>query len=247
MGPDFTILGIQFDPQLNMHNTISHVVTNCGWKLRTLLRTQRFHTDRELITLFKSHILTYIEYRTPAIYHCTNTSLLPLNRILPLFLRSISITLLEALHHFNLAPLPTRRDIAILGVIHRATLRQGHHALHTFFRRDNDNHVRPNLRSTYHRHYNHLHDPLTNSTNTHDFYRRSPMGAIRIYNTLPAAVVEAPTTQTFQRRLQALVKYASIRTEDWPALYSTRLPTLHHPLATMPRTDRMDAMLRGIC
>ena len=41
----------------------------------------------------------------------------------------------EALFHFNLAPLETRRDIAQLGVIHRAALRKGPNHLHNFFMR----------------------------------------------------------------------------------------------------------------
>ena len=41
----------------------------------------------------------------------------------------------QALFRFNLAPLKARRDIAQLGLIHRAALRRGPVRLHKFFMR----------------------------------------------------------------------------------------------------------------
>ena len=38
---------------------------------------------------------------------------------------AVGCTDLEALFHWNLAPLATRRDIAMLGVVHRAALKKG--------------------------------------------------------------------------------------------------------------------------
>ena len=41
------------------------------------------------------------------------------------FLRDAGVDEVEALMHFNLAPLSLRRDIAVLGVVHRAALGEG--------------------------------------------------------------------------------------------------------------------------
>ena len=54
-----------------MADAISDIVSAAGWKPRTLLRTRRFYTDSDLIVLYKAHLLSYLEYRTPGIYHVT--------------------------------------------------------------------------------------------------------------------------------------------------------------------------------
>ena len=82
----------------------------------------------------KAHILSYIEYRTAAWYHACETTIAPLDRCLSSFLRKIGVDDITALMNFNLAPLHTRRDMAMLAVIHRAALRKGPPAFHAFIR-----------------------------------------------------------------------------------------------------------------
>lgn len=102
-----------------------------------LLRTTRFHTNRGIIQIFKSHFLSFIEYKTVAISHCAPSSLEPANDILTRVLMRLGITHEKALYYFNLAPLGIRRDIAQLRLIHRVVLRQGPPHLHRFFVRVN--------------------------------------------------------------------------------------------------------------
>ena len=70
-GATLKLLGILFDDSLSMEKAVNQFVSEASWKLRTLLRTKRFYTDADLVLLYKSHLLSYIEYRTPAIYHAT--------------------------------------------------------------------------------------------------------------------------------------------------------------------------------
>jgi hypothetical protein len=123
-GDSFTLLGVSFDPKLIMADSIHDCAVQASWKLRTLLKTRRYYNDSELIGLFKAHILAFLEYRTPAFYHASTTALLPLDRILAQFLKRIGITEIESLMNFNLAPLAVRRDIAMLGLIHRTLLKK---------------------------------------------------------------------------------------------------------------------------
>ena len=60
-----------FDTELSMANAVSELVSSAGWKLKTILRTRRFYTDADLIVFYEAHLLSYLEYRTPAIYHAT--------------------------------------------------------------------------------------------------------------------------------------------------------------------------------
>ena len=52
-----------------------------GWKLRTLLHTSRFHCDARLVDEYKARLLGYLEYRTSALYHATDTVLKKLNKV----------------------------------------------------------------------------------------------------------------------------------------------------------------------
>ena len=115
------LLGIHFDTRLRMDYAIHECAQEASWKLRSLLRSRRFFKDAEMVLHFKSHLLSYIEYRTPAIYHATTTALAPIDRILSSFLRQLGISDIHALIHFKLAPLSSRRDVAMLGAVHLAT------------------------------------------------------------------------------------------------------------------------------
>ena len=125
MGEDFKILGIDFDLRLRMEPCIASTSTDAAWKINAVLKTRRFYSESELMLLYKSQVLSYVEYRTPAIYHACSTLLSRLDRQQRRFLRELDISEEEALLTHNLAPLNSRRDIAMLGVIHRTVLGMG--------------------------------------------------------------------------------------------------------------------------
>ena len=52
------------------------------------------------------------------------------------FLRKVGISEIDAIVNFKLAPLASRRDIAMLGVIHRAVLGEGPPQLRELFKPD---------------------------------------------------------------------------------------------------------------
>ena len=54
-----------------MQGAVAELVVECGWKFRTLLRTRRYYTDADLVLLYKSHVLNFVDYRTAGIYHGT--------------------------------------------------------------------------------------------------------------------------------------------------------------------------------
>ena len=59
-GPEFKMYGIIFDTQLRMDSTITELANATNWKLRTVLRTRRYHNHRELMLLFKAKILSFV-------------------------------------------------------------------------------------------------------------------------------------------------------------------------------------------
>ena len=60
-GPSFKLLGISFDTQLLMGDAVDEVINSATWKLRTLLRTRRFYTTADMVILYKTHVLPYLE------------------------------------------------------------------------------------------------------------------------------------------------------------------------------------------
>lgn len=55
-GSSFKILGILFDSKLLMEECVRETVTACNWKIRMIVRTMKFHTDAELVGLYKADI-----------------------------------------------------------------------------------------------------------------------------------------------------------------------------------------------
>ena len=124
-GGSFKLLGITFDERLDMHLCVRDTVVKCNFKLRMLLRSRRFFCDRDMVNLFKAQILSYVEYRSSSLFHASATTLRPVDMIQTRFLSDFGINIDTALLVFNLAPLRTRRDIAALGIIHRAAMGKG--------------------------------------------------------------------------------------------------------------------------
>ena len=91
-GPSVTMLGVTFDTKLQMDGEVNVLTNETSWKLRNLLRTSRFFDTKSLVFLFKSRILGYVEYRTPAIYHATATSLHRLDCVYRMLLRAACST-----------------------------------------------------------------------------------------------------------------------------------------------------------
>ena len=84
-GDPVRLLGIEFDVKLQMGVCIAECIHEANWRIRTVLRSRRFYSDKELVLHFKSHILSFLEYRTATIYHAASTILTPLDRVLDCF------------------------------------------------------------------------------------------------------------------------------------------------------------------
>ena len=127
-----------------------------------------------------------------------------LDRVQKRFLREVGLTPEEAFLRYRLLPLQTRRDIACLGVVHRAVLNKGppHFKKWFFFRQGPPHSYETLLQAKLHT--KQLHDYLDGSHN--ELLRRSVLGLPQVYNKLPPDVVDAPSVKSFQRRLQQLVE-----------------------------------------
>jgi hypothetical protein len=213
-GGDFRTLGVTFDVFLNMKEAVNEVVVEAGWKLKMLLRTRRYYNTADVVILYKAHLLAYLEYRTAAVYHATRDILAKLDRVQAKFLEDGGIGEVDALMSFNLAPLETRRDMAILGIIHRTALGKGPPHFRDHFA------MLPSGR---------MKDPRDELRG--GVVQRSALGLVAVYNMLPGRCRGSRSVSDFQKSLQQIVKdRAAEGCLDWKNSLSPRVPLQRHPL-----------------
>ena len=208
LGADFKLLGVEFDCGLEMTTAVRALVGKVKWKCQMLLRSRRSFNTVDLVVQYKQQVLSYIEYRSAALYHATSTVLMRLDKQQDYFLRELGITREAALIDFSLAPLSMRRDIALLGLIHRAALGEGPSHFREYFRR------RPgSLR---------LVDSLEESRAS-PLMQRSIWGLVGVYNKL-GRTLQCGSVKDFQKHLQDRAKRVVEKqlAENWYTLYSPR-------------------------
>ena len=139
---------------------------------------------------------------------------------------SIGIDDVTAFCDFNLAPLALRRDIAMLGLIHRTVLGQApSHFQRWFYMEHNGNRRSSRSRGQASR----LHE-YRDGTQL-NIVKRSALGLCSIYNLLPESIVEDKSVKGFQRSLQDLARECARKGfPDWQYLYSTRHMLHIHPV-----------------
>ena len=211
-----------------MGDAIHRLAADAAWRIRIILRARRFHSVPELIHLFKSQVLSFVEYRTVAIYHACSTHLENIDKLQHRFLRELGVTAETALLSFNLAPMSTRRDIAMLGMIHRAALGKGPCQLQQLFAPAEVVRRRPTRAGAC------VHDRQLREYRTGYFSEllsRSALGLVSVYNLLPQDFVNATDVSSFQKRLQCLVKtQAEAGKAGWSDILSPRVTLYNHPI-----------------
>ena len=207
-GPDFKLLGVMFDTELAMDVAVRALTGKVKWKLQMLLRSRRSFSTPDLIVQYKQQILSFIEYRTGAIYHAAKAVLVRLDKLQDRFLRELGVSREAALMDFSLAPLSTRRDIALLGLLHRAAIGEGPSHFREHFKRRAGS-----LK---------LDDPLANQK-VSPLLQRSIWGLVRVYNTLGNAA-SCGNVKDFQGLLQARLRSIIEKKLliDWDDLYCPR-------------------------
>ena len=137
----------------------------------------------------------------------------------------------DALIHFSLAPLGSRRDMAMLGIIHRANLGEGPSHFRKIFRRAPPS-LNPTGREASCRHSRQL--VTFRQGQFLDVLSNSILGLTDIYNLLPAFIVSARSVKVFQGRLQELMRsLAQGGDQKWDSIYCPRAPLHNHGLRVL--------------
>ncbi len=223
-GDDFLLLGIIFDCELRMHGAISRLAREAGWRLQAILRPRRFFSEREIVNLYKSLVLSYLESGLPAYYHAAPSVLLSIDRVQRRLCRELALSERDALERYRLAPLATRRDIGMMGLLHRISLGLAPRQLSDLFPRAPVAEVRVGMGTRLHGTVQRHNRQFTEREFHTDIFRESIFGLVSAYNLIPQSVVDISSVKIFQRRLQfAVLKAAQSNIENWPNVLSGRV------------------------
>ena len=119
----------------------------------------------------------------------------------------------------NLAPLQLRRDIAVLGLLHKIQLGDAHPEFDNIFPKLIEAHV-GDTRWNARRHGKQFWEQDGNT----DYFNRSVFAALRVYNVLPEYVVNLGGVQEFQSMLTKDARFrCRLGDSSWSRMYNTRL------------------------
>ena len=95
-------------------------------KIIAILRTRGYYSVPQLILQFKTHIWGLMEFNMGGFFHASSTLLARLDHAQNRFLRELDMSAEHALLEFNFPPPQTRRNIGILGLLHKRVLGKCH-------------------------------------------------------------------------------------------------------------------------
>ena len=203
-GTNFKMLGVNFDVKLVMQSACYGVAGIAADRCRAVLKLRRFFSTAELVNQYKSQVLSGIDFTTPAIYHAPEFFLRAIDEVQDNFLRELHLSQSEAFVQFNLAPLSLRRDISMLGLLHRIVLSEAPPQFSQFIYPASSREFLRGWAYTFSRHNRQLHDPL--SYTSLRIMHRSIFRLIHPYNALPQEIVDLKTVKSFQKRLHVAIK-----------------------------------------
>ena len=216
-GETFKLLGTLLDPKLTMEDEIRRIQKKARPKVKAILATRNYYSLSDMMQQYKSHALCHLESSCCAIYHAAQTHLNTLDAIQESFVHELGLTHQDAFLEFNLAPLNLRRDIAVLGLLHKIQLGEAHPDFNSLFPKESAQYFP--TRHAAKRHGRQFREIAGNSY----YFNQSIFSATKIYNVLPEYVVYAESVQVFQSLLTKDAKFAC-RTNrpEWSRMYNNR-------------------------
>ena len=166
---------------------------------------------------FKTHILGILESNIGGIYHATQTVLAPLDRVVTTFVHALNMEVDIAFLQFNLAPLALRRDIAMLGFLHKCNLPNAHPHIRRLF---------PAMGATRDTHSRSMWNILnfeTGPTFHAEVLSRSIFHLTHVYNALPQHIASINDVSQFQHALTHIARHkCSQHHPNWQTFLSPR-------------------------
>ena len=119
----------------------------------------------------------------------------------------------------NFAPPSLRRNIGILGLLHKRVLGEAHPIFQKLlpFHADIFNYLRPR------EHSKQLYCHILEVQRQQALHQRSIFGMVKVYNHLPQWLIDCSTVSSFQSHLTKLAREKCKKDEpDWKSMFSAR-------------------------
>ena len=134
------------------------------------------------------------------------------------YVEELHLTDESAFLEFNFAPARLRRDISLLGFLHKRVLGVCHVAIQIFF---------PFAPVTPPWHDKQLESYLQSCQYRHTLYSRSLLAMVHVYNRLPQEIVNINSVSGFQRCLTKMARHkCEAGSMHWQRMFSTPLAYL---------------------
>ena len=201
-GEPFKLLGCWMDTKLTMRQAVDKILAKIRPRIKALLRTRSHYSTASLIEQFKTHVWGFMEMHSGGIFHASTSILDVLDNAQNSFLRELNVSLEKAFLDFNFAPPTLRRNIAILGMLHKRALGESHPSFETLL---------PwfHQRFGYHmegRHSKQLYGHANEVVAQWRLFERSIFGMVDVYNLLSQDAVDCPSVTSFQKCLTQIAK-----------------------------------------
>ena len=125
-GDTFKLLGCPMDVDLRMHSAVEQVLSKIRPKVTAILRTRQYYSMENLILQFKTQIWGLIEANMGGYFHAASSLLDKIDAVQNRFLHELDMNPAFAFLTYNFAPPNLRRNIAILGLLHKRILGKYH-------------------------------------------------------------------------------------------------------------------------
>ena len=125
-GETFKFLGCMVDPETRMHSAVEQVLSKIRPKITVILRTRGYYSTSNLIFQFKTHIWGLIEINMGGYFHAASSLLEKIDKAQNRFLRELELTPEYAFLEHAFAPPSLRRNIGVLGFLHKRVLGKCH-------------------------------------------------------------------------------------------------------------------------
>ena len=218
-GDPFKLLGCLVDCKLTMQQAIDQLLSQIRPKVKAIVRTRSHYAVKDLISQFKTHIWGLMECHNGGIFHACSSLLEKLDAIHFKFLRDIGSDHANAFLEFNFAPPTLRRNISILGLLHKRVLGLSHPMFQTLLPFCSDV---PGAWSPGD-HNKQLYGHLPEANFQLALFCRSIFGMTYVYNRLPQEIVDNQTVSLFQNSLTRIAREMCENGDpDWIHLFSSR-------------------------
>ena len=125
-GDAVKLLGYLIDAELIMRQCVDALLSRARPKIKAILRTRRHYSVKDLIGQFKTHVWGLLEYQTGAYFHASSYLLKKFDSAQRGFLEELQVDEATAFIAHNFAPPTLRRNIGILGLLHKRVLGKAH-------------------------------------------------------------------------------------------------------------------------